>query len=166
MPSMRWIVGVDPGTVSPGVAVLEENVESRTGLRLVEHELIKVEGQRSFRLYWIHDRLTKLFQRLEAQQPGRRMDVAVEYMFVGSNAKTSMIMGEARGVILAAAGAVPKARIYDYPPSSMKLEIAGHGHAEKPQVAAAVSLLLGLDELLPFDVADAAGLAILHSRKV
>lgn len=162
---MRWIVGVDPGTEWAGVAILEQDVESRTGLKLVDHEHIKVQGQRPFRLYWIHERLTKIFQRLKAQDPGRRMDVAVELMFMGDNPKTSIILGEARGVILAAAGAVPKARIFDYSPSEMKARVAGHGHAEKAQVACAVSLTLKLDYLLPLDVADAAGHAILHSMK-
>lgn len=166
MTCLRWIVGVDPGTSEVGVAVLEENVESRTGLRLVEHEWIQVQGQRAFRLYWIHERLTKIFRRLKEADPGRRMDVAVEYMFVGDNPKVAVIMGEARGVILAAAGAIRKARVFDYPPSLMKKAVAGIGNAEKAQVAAAVSLRLGLSEQLPLDVADAAGHAILHSMKV
>lgn len=163
MPAMRWIVGCDPGTSEVGVAVLEEDIETRSGLRLVDHELISVEGTRPFRLHWIHERLTKIFQRLKKTDPGRRMDVAVELMFVWKSPKVAIVMGEARGIILAAAGAVPKARIFDYQPSSMKKAIADHGHAEKAQVAAAVSLKLGLPDLLPLDVADAAGLAILHS---
>jgi crossover junction endodeoxyribonuclease RuvC len=166
MPSLRWIVGVDPGTAQCGVAILEENVESRTGLRLVDHEWVNADGPRHFRLYWIHERLTKIFRRLKDMDPSRRMDVAVELMFMGDNPKTSIILGEARGVILAAVGAVPRARIFDYPPAMMKKEVAGHGSAEKAQVAAAVSLKLGLPELLPLDVADAAGHAILHSMKV
>lgn len=166
MPSLRWIVGVDPGTIDVGVAVLEENIESRSGLRLVDHELIHVEGQRHFRLYWIHERLTTIFRKLKDQDPTRRMDVAVELMFMADNPKTAIILGEARGAILAAVGAVPKARIFDYPPSMMKKAIAGHGGAQKAQVAAAVSLKLGLPDLLQLDVADAAGHAILHSMTV
>lgn len=166
MGALRWIVGCDPGTVDVGVAVLMEDLETRSGLRLVDHELIHVEGQRHFRLYWIHERLTKIFTRLKAQAPGRRMDVAVEHALVYKSPSTAIVMGEARGVILAAVGAVPKARIFDYAPSSMKKAVAGHGGAEKAQVAAAVSLRLALPDLLPLDVADAAGLAILHSMSV
>ncbi|HYE98923.1 MAG TPA: crossover junction endodeoxyribonuclease RuvC [Planctomycetota bacterium] len=166
MPALRWIVGCDPGTAEAGIAILEEDIETRSGLRLVDHEHICVEGSRAFRLYWIHERLTKIFQRLKETDPGRRMDVAVEFMFAGArNPKTSMVMGEARGIILAAAGAVPKVRIFDYSPSAMKKAIADHGFAQKAQVAAAVSLKLNLPELLPLDVADAAGLAILHSMR-
>lgn len=165
MPAMRWIIGVDPGTVAVGVAILEEDVESRTGLRLVDHELIKVDGQMAFRLFWIHDKLTKIFQRIKATDPGRRMDVAVEHALVYKNPSTAIAMGQARGVILAVVGSVPKVRVFDYAPCSMKKEVAGSGKAEKAQVATAVSIKLKLPDLLPLDVADAAGLAILHSMK-
>jgi crossover junction endodeoxyribonuclease RuvC len=164
MACMRWIVGVDPGSVAVGVAVLEEDIETRTGLRLVEHEWIQVEGSRAFRLYWIHERLTKIFRKLREAAPGRRTDVAVEYMFMGDNPKRAIELGEARGVVLAAAGNHPKVQLFDYPPSSMKKHVGGHGQAEKAQVAAAVSLKLGLQDLLPLDVADAAGHAIFHAE--
>lgn len=165
MPCKRFILGVDPGTVAVGVAVLEEDIETRTGLRLIDHELIKVDGARHFRLFWIHDRLMKVMRRLQQGDPNRRLDVALELMFMGDNPKTAIILGEARGVVLAAVGSIRGAQVFDYAPSEMKKAVAGHGGAQKAQVAAAVSLRLGLPDLLPLDVADAAGHAILHSMR-
>lgn len=161
MGDKRVIIGIDPGTEFVGFAVLEQDLDRKDTPRPLEHDLIRAQGSRPFRLFWIHEKLRELFERHRAR---RRIDVAVELMFVGNNPQTSMILGEARGVVMAAAGAVPKARIFDYAPSSHKKSVAGHGGATKYQAMLAVRLLLGLEGDLPLDVSDAYCIAVHHSR--
>jgi len=161
MGEKRIIVGIDPGSEFAGVAVLEQDLDRKDTPRPLEHDLIRAQGTRPFRLYWIHEKLAELFQRYKT---AKRIDVAIELMFLGNNPKTSIILGEARGVVLAAAGAVPKARIFDYAPSSHKKSVAGHGGATKYQAMLAVRLLLGITEDLPLDVSDAYCIAVHHSR--
>ena len=160
MGAKRYIVGLDPGTEKVGFALMEDDLDTRGDLRLLDHELIAVEGTRPFRLYWIHERLTKLFSKLR----DRRLDVAVEKMFISNNPATAIILGEARGVVLAAAGAVPKARLFDYFPSEHKKTVAGHGGATKYQAMLAVRLILKIDVDLPLDVADACCIGVHHAR--
>ena len=165
MPSAkRYIVAVDPGTVAVGVAVLENELDSGRGLRLLDQRLIRPQGEKHFRLFWIHEKLTEVFK----QYSNRRLDIPIERMFVGNNPQTAIILGEARGAILAAAGAVKAARVFDYSPGEHKKAVAGNGQAEKYQCALAVRLILGLDDKvdLPLDVADACCLGVHHARVV
>ena len=91
--------------------------------------------------------------------------VALEGIFYCKNVKTAVILGEARGVVIArcAAAAVP---VFEYPPRRVKQALVGHGDAEKEQVARMVMRLLGLTEQPQEDAADALAIAIchLHSR--
>lgn len=158
MKRQRRIVGVDPGTEFVGYAVLEHDLDSGKGLRLLECDRIHAQGSKAFRLYWIHEKMEELFLRYKDQ----RIDLAMEQTFVGSNAAVAIVMGEGRGAILAAAGAVRGIRVSDYMPSVAKKAIAGNGSASKYQVAAAVSLILQLPDLVSLDASDAAAIALHH----
>ena len=87
--------------------------------------------------------------------------VAVEAVIYGKNAGTMLVLGEARGAVLAAAAAagVP---VYEYEPRRMKKAVCGNGLAEKAQIQRMVKVLLGLQEPPQNDAADALGLAICH----
>ena len=159
MGAKRYVIGCDPGTTAVGVCALEDELDSGHGLKMLDTLLIRPDGQRHFRLFWVHEKLLAFFKKFS----DRRLDIAVELMYMGNNPQTAIILGEARGVVLAAAGAVRSARVFDQQASVMKKVVAGHGGASKYQVAAAVSLKLKLQDLLPEDVADAAGHAILHA---
>lgn len=160
MGDKRLIVAVDPGTENVGVAILEQDLDTKEMPRLLEHELIRAQGTRPFRLYWIHERLTEIIQKYKKY---RRIDVAVERMFIDKNPQTALALGEAHGVVLAAAGSVPKARIFDYFPAQHKKSVGGHGGATKYQVALAVRVMLKLDEMLPLDVSDACSIGLHHA---
>lgn len=164
MSKKRYVVGVDPGTLVVGWAVLEDELDTGRGLCLVDHGVIQPQGEKHFRLYWVHEKLSELFRRLK----DRRLDVALERMFVHKNPATAIVLGEARGAVLAAAGAVKGARIFDYSPGEMKKAVAGHGMAQKYQVQLAVRLLLKLDEKeeIPLDVSDAMGLGVYHATRI
>lgn len=158
MPRQRRIIGVDPGTEFVGWAVLEHDLDSGRGLRLLESGRIHAQGTKAFRLFWIHEKIEALFQKYADQ----RIDLAIEQTFVGRNAAGAIVMGEGRGSILAAAGAVKGVRVYDYMPACAKKSIAGNGAATKYQVAAAVSLMLNLKQCVPLDESDAISIALHH----
>lgn len=88
--------------------------------------------------------------------------VAVERVLFQANVRTAMTVGQASGVVLAAAArrGIPVAH---YSPNEMKLAVTGDGAADKVQVQAMVARLLHLDAVPdPPDVADALGLALCH----
>ena len=105
----------------------------------------------------IYSRMSEL---LEEYAPD---SVAVESVIYGKNAMTMLVLGEARGAVLAAAASrgVP---VYEYEPRRMKKSVCGNGLAEKEQIQRMVKTLLNLPELPQNDAADALGLAICRTH--
>ncbi len=90
---------------------------------------------------------------------------ALEDPFVGRNAKTAIILGMARGAILAALG-VNRVTAYSYAPSVAKRAAVGRGAATKAQVAMMIAAELGIEiERIPLDSSDALALAICHAQR-
>ena len=86
--------------------------------------------------------------------------MAIEELYFGANVRTAFAVGQARGVVLLAAGqrGVP-AR--SYTPQQVKAAVCGHGRADKDQVARMVARLLGLAAApTPDHAADALAVAI------
>ena len=89
--------------------------------------------------------------------------LSIESVIYGKNAGTMLILGEARGAVIAAA-AVAGIPIYEYEPRRVKMAVCGNGLAEKLQVQRMVKTLLNLSELPQNDAADALALAIAHAH--
>lgn len=89
-------------------------------------------------------------------------DVAVEKVFFQVNVRTAMGVGQASGVVLAAAAA-RGCTVGQYSPTQVKDAVAGYGAADKRQVQKMVQARLGLSAPpRPADAADAAALALCH----
>ena len=88
--------------------------------------------------------------------------VAVERLFFQANVRTAMSVGQASGLVLAAAARAGCA-VAEYTPNQVKQAVAGYGAAGKEQVQRMVQSLLGLPEVpRPPDAADALALALCH----
>jgi crossover junction endodeoxyribonuclease RuvC len=89
----------------------------------------------------------------------------MEEPFVGRNSKTAIILGMARGGILAAL-AVRGVPAYSYMPSVAKRAAVGNGGAAKEQVAylLAAELKINVNDI-PLDCTDALSLAICHAQR-
>ena len=95
-------------------------------------------------------------------------DILGEELFFNTNAKTALIVGQARGVILLAA-AEKSIPIAIYTPLQVKITVSGYGRADKKQVGEMVKILLKL-KIMPKldDITDALAVALTHafSRKM
>ena len=147
------VLGVDPGTAKLGYGIVE-----RTGsrLRAVVFGCLETSPDTALpeRLLAIHRLLGDL---LALHRPDL---VAIERLFFSRNVQTAMAVGQARGVILLAAAeaGVP---VREATPSEIKSAVAGHGAADKSQVARMVQVALDMPELpKPDDAADALAAAI------
>ena len=149
------IFGIDPGSTRTGYGCVETD-----GRR---HQLVAC-GAIAFpaatdlpqRLAHIHAELTAL---LLASQPDC---VAIENIFHGSNARSALRLGHARGVAMLAAVQAGCA-VVEYTPAEIKRAVVGYGRAEKHQVQQMIKLLLGLNAVpSPHDAADARAVAICH----
>jgi len=91
--------------------------------------------------------------------------LSIEEVYFGRNVRSAFAVGQARGAVLAAAGArgVP---CFSYTPQAVKLAVCGSGAAAKDQVQRMVGALLGLAEPPKSDhAADALALAICHAHQ-
>ena len=151
------VLGIDPGTASTGFGVVEAHAQTLTTLA---GGVISTTADAPLerRLAAIAAHLATL---LEEHQPTA---VAVEEVFFGRNARSAFAVGQARGAVLAAAGArdVP---CFSYTPQAVKLAVCGTGAAAKDQVQRMVAALLGLEAPPRSDhTADALALAICHAH--
>lgn len=107
------------------------------------------------RLREIFDALAALFDR------HRPREVVVERAYVGRNAQSAIVLGEARGLALVCADRIG-ASVFEYTAPEAKRALTMNGQSGKAAVQRVVQLLLGLSRPLPPDAADAAALAWLH----
>jgi crossover junction endodeoxyribonuclease RuvC len=149
------VLGIDPGTVVIGFGVVEEG---RPGPRLLECGVIRTTPRVSLasRLRTIHEGITELIIR-------HHPDVlAIEGIFYAKNARTAMVLGHARGVILLSAETAGMV-IAEYPPAVVKKTVVGRGGAMKAQVGYMCAQLLRLKTPpTPADAADGVALALTH----
>jgi crossover junction endodeoxyribonuclease RuvC len=89
------------------------------------------------RLHAIHTGIAALIARLHPDM------LAVEDLFHAVNARSALVLGHVRGVVLLA-GAEAGLPVHAFPPATVKSQITGFGRAEKSQVALMVARLLDL----------------------
>lgn len=146
------VLGIDPGSRRCGYGVV-----AREGgrLRVLESGVL-VPGERPMaeRLALILDGLAAVILR------ARPAEVSVEHVFSGISARSALVLGQARGAALAAAGRAGLP-VFEYAPSEVKLAFTGSGRASKDQMVRTARTLLGVDAGLA-DEADALAIAVCH----
>lgn len=111
------------------------------------------------------DRLMAIDQALAAVVEEFQPSVmAVEDLFNAKNARSSLILGHARGVILLC-GARAGLQVFEYAPREVKKALVGSGAATKEQVRFMVMRLLQLKKEPPLDMSDALGVALAHQGR-
>lgn len=151
------ILGIDPGTLRLGYGLVDV-VRGRP--IYVECGVISAPA-RTARAR----RLAEIGRGLEELIEEARPDVvALEEVFFGKDVRSTIALGEARGVVLYVAGRRGCA-IAGYPPATVKQAVVGHGRATKDQVSLLVRAALGLRRAPAPDAADALAIALCHARK-
>ncbi len=148
------ILGVDPGLVRTGYALLER---TSSGPHLREGGVIRSDSKRSLaqRVFEIG---TGIREVLEEFQPA---SVGIEQVFsLGRNPKSALLMAHARGAVLMAI-AEHEIPIIHFTPTQVKRSLTGSGKASKEQIQHAITRELNLERILePNDVADASAVAL------
>ncbi len=151
------VLGIDPGSRRCGYGVV-----AREGSRLTVLE----SGVLAPGTLPVAERLGRILDGLDAViARSRPQAVSVEQVFAGVSPRSALVLGQARGVALAAAAraGVP---VYEYAPSAVKLAFTGSGRADKDQMLRTARMLLGQAPRLS-DEADALALAVCHlARRV
>lgn len=134
-----------------------ESAADRLG-RLVECGVIRTSPRHDVgrRLSVLYDGVGELIER---HAPAA---VAVESAFYRKNVRTTVTLGQARGVALLAAAKAGLA-VTEFPPATVKKSVVGQGQAAKQQVAFMVQRILRLKEPpVPDDAADACAIALTY----
>lgn len=159
LPPQVRILGLDPGSLRTGYAVVESNAGQ---VAYVVSGTIRTEGAS------LTERLQEIFIAVERlTQDFRPDEVAIEGVFMHRNPDSALKLGQARGAALSATFAV-RPRVFEYAPRAVKLAVVGTGSAQKDQVQLMVKRLLNISGPLGADAADALAIALCHahSRKV
>jgi crossover junction endodeoxyribonuclease RuvC len=147
------ILGLDPGSHHTGYGVLEGS-----GSRVVALDFGRIScPARSSLPERIAYLARELGVLLDEHMPDR---VALETPFQGLNARSLIVLAQARGALLAVLGQRQVA-ISEYSPAEVKSAITGNGRADKEQVAKMVAMILSLHGKTPSrDATDALAVAI------
>ncbi len=149
------ILGIDPGSLATGIGIVEAR---GSRLTLIHLETIKTNSKLSFalRLKTIHEGIHTVIEQFAPTA------LALEDIFFATNARSTIKLGQTRGVALLA-GAQAGIDIHEYTPLEVKQSVAGYGRADKKQVQSMVMHLLGLKTKPDsFDASDALAVAICH----
>ena len=151
------ILGIDPGIADTGDGIIEADGQK---MKCLGYGSIRTRANTP-----LPERLESIYQELDGLIKQYRPDrIGVEELFFCNNAKTALIVGQARGAVLLCArqNRVP---ISEFTPLQVKQAVSAYGKAGKDQVQRMVKLLLGLDQIpQPDDAADALAIAICTSN--
>ena len=147
------VLGVDPGLVATGWALLESRAAAPA---VVDCGVIETSAELPLeaRVHAIYDGVSGLFEKHDASA------VVVEDLYTSyAFPRTALLMAHARGVICLAAHQ-KEVPVMTLAPAEVKRAIAAHGAASKEQIQHSMQRLLSLSELpRPSHVADALALA-------
>lgn len=156
------ILGIDPGTATIGVGVIECKGEEVSALYSGWIETSK-DNSPEERLAQIHRQTEEIIQKHKPDV------IAIERLFFFVNYRTAMAVAESIGVIKLAARH-EKTRILNFAPLEVKSVVAGNGKAKKEDMKKAVRQILGVkaqkNKKTHFDdLCDALAVAICCARK-
>ncbi len=150
------IIGIDPGSRYTGYGIVQKDGQELTHLASGR---INATGAETFneRLEIIYDGLHQVLEEWSADE------AAIESIFTAHNARSTIKLGQARGVAVLALRHL-QLEVHDYAPALVKKNTTGNGRAPKRQVMRMVEMRLNLEGKLTEDAADALAVAICHSQ--
>lgn len=158
VPTVYRILGVDPGSICTGFGVIAGQGDQFHYVTSGAIVLPKKADR--------YDKLRTIFLRIqEVIEEFSPTHFAIEDVFYNKNARSSLVLGEARGAAVLAA-ALADLPVYEYSAREVKQSVTGHGAAHKMQVGYMLGKILHLEEVpRSNDESDALAVAICHAFK-
>jgi crossover junction endodeoxyribonuclease RuvC len=150
------LLGLDPGLRLTGWGVVRAEGNHLTH---IADGVVAVSSADDLarRLANLHSQLLSLVQKFNPHE------AAVEETFVNKNPKSTLKLGQARGVVMSVPALVGMP-VFEYSANKVKQALVGSGHASKEQVQAMVCTLLPGLKIEKADAADALAVAICHAH--
>ena len=145
------VLGIDPSTVSTGIAMISGSTTRGTTLK--SYSLIKLKGS-------IIERVGAFYKSLYETILNNQVScIALETPFVGRNIATYGKLSMLRGAVYVLASQF-NIRVVELPPTKVKQLVTSKGGATKQEVAQALRKRYnGLPDKLSDDITDAIGVA-------
>lgn len=152
----KRVLGIDPGLLHTGWAIVESHGQSR---KYIASGVIlpKASWVMSERLVFIFREVAKLCETFAPDE------CSIEIIFVNKNPKTSLLLGQARSAAIVAV-ANHDVPVFEYEPNVIKKALTGAGHADKSAVDKMVQILLPMAKPKTPDEADAIAIALGHTN--
>jgi crossover junction endodeoxyribonuclease RuvC len=152
------IIGLDPGLRHTGWGII---TMKGSQLKPVAAGVIHVSDKQTLaeRLKCLHVELQEILQQFQPEQ------AAVEETFSNTNAQSTLKLGMARGVVMAAP-ALQDIPVYEYAANVVKKTVVGSGHAAKEQIQLMIKNLLPTLPVDSADANDALAVAICHAHHI
>jgi len=150
------ILGIDPGTIRCGYAIIETTPK----LRLIDAGFIKITEKN------LQYQLSQLIEGIDLIFKEKIDEVAIEDIFYAYNPKTVLKLAQFRGALSLRILQI-HGNFAEYTPLQVKRAVTGNGKAKKDQVAFMVKKILGIKgDIKPLDITDAIAIAITHSQRI
>ena len=153
---MKRIIGIDPGLLHTGWAIIDVAGSSRkyiaSGVILPPTKVELPE-----RLAFIFNGVSELCEKFQPTQ------CSIEVIFVNKNAKTTLLLGHARAAAITAV-ATKNIPVFEYEPNKVKKALTSMGHADKEQIYRMLSILLPDAHPKTADESDAIAIALTHAN--
>jgi crossover junction endodeoxyribonuclease RuvC len=146
------VLGIDPGSRRCGYGAVSRRGASLSAL--ASGVIVAAQAPLAIRLAGLFDEISAVIARTRPDV------VSVESAFCGASARSALVLGQARGVVLAAA-ARAGLPVFEYAPTEVKRAFTGSGRAEKIQMMRTARAIFGIDAELA-DEADALAIAVCH----
>jgi crossover junction endodeoxyribonuclease RuvC len=150
------IIGLDPGLRFTGWGLIE-SVDNRLRFLASGRIAVPEDDELSVRLSFLNRALEQVINETKPDE------AAVEETFSNANARSTLKLGMARGVVLLAP-ALHDIPIAEYAANTVKKTVVGAGHADKQQIQHMVKMLLPKADFNSADAADALAIAICHAH--
>lgn len=131
----KRVLGIDPGFDRLGIAVLEGDASKPE--HIWSDCVIPPKGEKETRLAVVY---AAVADAIREHAPDA---LAIETLFFSSNVKSALGVAEARGAVLAAAGAAGLF-VQEFAPQQVKLAVTGYGASDKAAIARMIPHLITL----------------------
>ncbi len=154
-PDMR-IVGIDPGSRYTGYGIIKKDGQH---YEHIASGRINATSGKTFA-----HRLQIIYRGLQGVLAEWPVDAAaIETIFTAHNVRSTIKLGQARGVALLAIHHIDL-EIHEYSPAEVKKNVVGHGRATKQQIQRMVKMRLDFQGHLTEDAADALAIALCYGQ--
>ncbi len=149
------ILGLDPGLRITGYGVIAQDGQR---LEYQASGVVRTEsGELPGRLAILFNGVCEMVEQFQPEA------AVVEKVFVNVNPQSTLLLGQARGALIAALTHMGLP-VFEYTALQVKQAVVGNGHADKVQVQHMVKRLLNLPAEPSADAADALACAICHAH--